>query len=74
MKQKLTHYYVQAQDGDKKPQIVCHTEDEETGELYHKFMDKKKAKKLLETEKKITPDVKFRVVKMTESYELGEWI
>ena len=40
---------------------------------YHKFLDKKKAQELLEAEKVATPNVKFRVVKCTETYDVGTW-
>ena len=72
-KQSFTHYYVQAQKEGEAPEIVYHTHDKKTKEYYHKFLDKKKAKALAEAEKKITPDVKFRVVKCTETYDADAW-
>ena len=72
-KQSFTHYYVQAQKEGEQPEIVHHTYDEEKKEYYYKFLDKKKAKALAEAEKKITPDVKFRVVKCVETYEPDAW-
>lgn len=72
-KQSFTHYYVQAQKEGEAPEIVYHTHDEKAKEYYHKFLDKKKAKALAEAEKKITPDVKFRVVKCTETYDTEPW-
>ena len=72
-KQSFTHYYVQAQNEGEQPEIVHHTYDEEEKEYYYKFLDKKKAKALAEAEKKITPDVKFRVVKCVETYEPDAW-
>lgn len=72
-KQSFTHYYVQAQNSNGEPEIVHHTYDKEEKEYYYKFLDKKKAKALAEAEKKITPNVKFRVVKCTETYETEPW-
>lgn len=72
-KQSFTHYYVQAQENGGLPEIVHHTYDEKTKEYFHKFMDRKKAKALAEAEKKILPEVKFRVVKCTETYDASEW-
>lgn len=43
MKNSFTHYYVQAQEEGQLPLIVVHSEDKETGEQYHKFLDRKKA-------------------------------
>ena len=73
-KQSFTHYYVQAQKEGEAPEIVYHTHDKKANEYYYKFLDKKKAKALADAEKKITPDVKFRVVKCTESYDADAWI
>jgi hypothetical protein len=72
-KQSFTHYYVQAQKEGEAPKIVYHTHDKKTKEYYHKFLEKKKAKALAEAEKKITPDIKFRVVKCTETYDTEPW-
>lgn len=72
-KQSFTHYYVQAQKEGEAPGIVYHTYDEEEKEYYHKFLERKKAKALAEAEKKITPEIKFRVVKCTETYDAEPW-
>ena len=73
MKKSFTHYYVQALEEGKAPQLVIHSEDKETGEQYYKFMDRVKALALAKAEKAITPDVKFRVMKCTETYQDSEW-
>ena len=73
-KQSFTHYYVQAQKEGEAPEIVYHTHDKKTKEYYYKFLNRKQAKELAEAEKKITPDVKFRVIKLTETYEPTPWI
>ena len=70
----MTYYYVQAQVKGKDPQIVYHTHDKKAKKYYHKFLDRKKAKALAEAEKKLTPDVLFRVVKLTETYIASEWL
>ena len=72
-KQSIVHYYVQAKKKDEAPEIVYHTHDKETNEYFYKFLNKKQAKKLAEDEKKISPDVKFRVVKLTEVYDVDSW-
>ena len=72
-KQSFTYYYVQAQKEGEAPEIVYHTHDKKAKEYYHKFIDRKKAKALAEAEKKITPEVKFRVVKLTETYDADAW-
>ena len=72
-KQSFTHFYVQAQKEAEAPEIVYHTHDKKAKEYYHKFLDRKKAKALAEAEKKITPEVKFRVVKCTETYDTEPW-
>lgn len=72
-KQSFIHYYVQAQKGDEAPEIVYHTYDKKSKEHYHKFFDKKKAKALAEAEKKLAPEIKFRVVKCTETYDADTW-
>lgn len=72
-KQSFTHYYVQAQKEGEAPEIVYHTHDKKAKEYYHKFLDRKKAKALAEAEKKITPEIKFRVVKCTETYDTEPW-
>lgn len=73
-KRSFTHYYVQAQENGGLPQIVMHTYNETTQEHYHKFIDRKKALELIVAEKKATPDVKFRVVKCTETFDTGDWV
>lgn len=71
--QSFTYYYVQAQKVGLHPQIVHHTYNEKAKEDCYKFLDKKKAKALAEAEKKITPDVKFRIVKCVETYKPDVW-
>lgn len=65
---------MQAQEEGGLPEIVSHTYNKETKEYFHKFLDRKTAQELLETEKKATPNVKFRVVKCTETYDAGSWV
>ena len=66
-KQSFTHYYVQALIEGESPQVVYHSEDS------YKCLDRKKAQKLAEAEKQITPEHKFRVVKCTETYDPKPW-
>lgn len=75
MKHSFTHYYVQSKkaNGNDNPQVVAHSKDAETGELYYKFIDKKKANKLLSDEKKISPEYQYRVIKEITTYEESVW-
>lgn len=75
MKRTFSHYYVVSKKEGKKQMVVAHSKDDETGEEYFKFMDKKKAIALMESEKKITPDYQFCVMKEPTSYsEATKWI
>lgn len=71
---KQTFYYVQVLNKDNLPEIIYHSQDDETGEFYYKFLDKKKAQKLLDDEKKVLPNKKFRLVKLVETYTVNEWL
>lgn len=73
MKHSFTHYFLQSKLGDAPPQIVGHSQDDETKEIYHKFLDRKKAVKLMEDEKKVSPEYKYRIVKCTEIFDEGTW-
>jgi hypothetical protein len=75
MKHSFTHYYVQSKKvaGDEQPQIVGHSKDDETGEIYYKFLDIKKANKLLADEKLVSPEYKYRVIKEVTTYEETAW-
>ena len=72
-KKSFTYYYVQAQEEGALPEIVSHTYDKKKKEHYYKFLARKKAQELLEKEKLIAPNIKFRVVKCTETYDVGTW-
>ena len=72
-KKSFAHYYVQAQEEGGLPEIVSHAYDKKKKEYFHKFLDRKKAQELLDKEKLITPNTKFRVVKCTEIYDAGIW-
>lgn len=73
-KKSFTHYYVQAQEEGGLPQVVVHTISKAKLEQYHKFTDRKKAQEFLEVEKKSAPNVKFRIVKCTETFESSSWV
>ncbi len=73
MKHSFTHYFLQSKKGDERPKIVGHSQDKKTKEIYHQFLDRKKAIKLMEDEKKISPEYKYRIVKETTSYDEGTW-
>lgn len=64
----MTIYYVQSRDKDNNLGIVGHSEDEETKEVYYKFMDKSKARKLMDDERKVSPEKMYRIVKETTTF------
>lgn len=70
----FTYYYVQAKTKGDFPQIIYHTYDEKRNEYFYKFLDKKKAQDLADSEKKTNPNENFRIVKLIEKYIAGEWI
>ncbi len=72
MKRSFTNYFLQSKKGDERPQIVGHSKDK-TGEIYHKFLDRKNAVKLMEDEKKVSPEYKYRIIKETTTYDEGAW-
>lgn len=72
-KHSSIYYFIQSKLGDNPPQIIGHSEDEETREIYYKFMDKKKALKLIEEERKVSPQYKYRLVKCTTTYQEDNW-
>lgn len=69
MKHNSIYYFVQSLNSEGEKGTVCHTKDEETGELYYRFFDKKKAVALMEAERKVSPELTYRVVKITETFE-----
>jgi len=69
-----THYFIQSIAPGNIVTVVAHSKDEETGELYSKFLDKKKALKLMEEEFKINPDFTFNLIKVVETYEIVKTI
>jgi len=73
MRNTSTHYFAQSQLGHNPPEIVGHSQDEETKEIYYKFLERKKAVKLIADERKLDPERKYRVVKVTTISEAGSW-
>ena len=73
MKHSSTYYFVQSKAENEDAKIVGHSTDDETGEVYYKFIDRSKATKLLKDEKKVAPELKYRIVKQTESLETSSW-
>jgi len=70
---KFNYYYVQI-NTKEGPTIVAHSKDEETGELYHNFLSRGKANKLLKDQKKANPNEKYRVVREVKQYFATEWV
>lgn len=73
MKHSFTYYFVQSKLGDAQPKIVGHSQDNETKEIYYKFLDRKKAIKLMEDKKKVSPKYTYRIVKYTETFNEDAW-
>ena len=74
MTHSTTFYFVQSKLGDNRPETVGHSKDKKTGEIYYKFMDRKKAHKLMKDEKLVSPEYNYRLVKETITYNEGAWI
>lgn len=72
MKHTFSYYYVQCRI-DGKVDIVGHSENDETKEVYYKFLDKKKAIKLIEEERKLNPEYNYRLIKHTQITEESNW-
>lgn len=72
-KETFNYFYVQALLVSGEIQIVPHSLDQETNEPYHLFINRVQAVELMKSSKEASPKVKFRVVKYTETYELGNW-
>jgi hypothetical protein len=72
-KHSFTHYYIQSKKEGEMPKIVGHSQDKKTKEIYYKFLDKKKANKLLEDEREVSPEYQYRIVKETITYEESNW-
>ena len=68
MKHSSKYYYIESK-GKDKISIIGHSKDEKTGEIYYKFLDKKKALSLVEAERLISPEYKYRVCTITETIE-----
>lgn len=72
MKHTSSYYYVESLV-EKSIKTIGHSADEETGEIYYKFLDRKKANNLLRDEKKLVPEFKYRVVKVTTTHNAEQW-
>jgi hypothetical protein len=70
---KSNKFWVECREPGGKEYIVCHSKDDETGELYHLFLTRAKASKLLEAEKKLTPHNKYRVVREVRQMFQTKW-
>lgn len=70
----MVYYYVQSKSENNDVATLGHSQDDETGEVYYKFISKAKAHKLAQEEKKIKPDLKYRIVKVIERVEIGPWL
>lgn len=69
----MTYYCVQSKDKKDNIETIGHSQDEETKEVYCKFIDKSKAYEFLEDEKQSSPKLKYRIVKIIERIEVGPW-
>lgn len=69
-----TYYYIQSMIDGKEPEIIGHSKNKETGEVYYKMLSRKQALNLMKDERKVSPEYKYRVVKETQSFSEGEWL
>lgn len=69
----MTYYFLQSRLNDKISN-VGHSQDKKTKEIYYKFIDKKKCRKLMEEEMKVSPEYEYRIMKVIERIEVGSWI
>jgi hypothetical protein len=70
MKHSSTVYWIEA-DKNGKRAIIGHSQDKKTGEIYHEFLNRKEAVKLMDEERKVSPEYKYRLIKKTTTIELG---
>jgi hypothetical protein len=68
----MTYYFLQSRLNDHV-QTVGHSKDEETGEIYTKFINRKDCKKLMLDEMKVSPEYEYRIMKVIERVEVGKW-
>ena len=74
MSKSFTYYYVQLRKSESDlPEILQHGKDDDTGEVYYEFFDKKQAKKHADQGKKDYPDYQIRIMKRMDTYTEGEW-
>jgi len=73
MRLKSTTFWVESKDEKGKEQIVGHSQDQKTGEIYFLHLTKASANKLLKAEKKISPEYKYRVVREIKEMFRTEW-
>lgn len=73
MRIKSNTFWVESKDKKGKEQIIAHSKDAETGELYHLFLSRTKANKLLKDEKKVSPQYKYRVIREVREIFMTQW-
>lgn len=72
MKSTWTIYWVESMKDDKRS-YVGHSQDKTTGEVHYKFLERSKALKMIQDEKKLSPEYKYRLVKQTTTTQFGGW-
>jgi hypothetical protein len=70
MKHSSTVYWIESIDKKGKESVVGHSQDDKTKEVYYKFLDRKKALKLIDDERKVSPEYRYRLVKQTTITEI----
>lgn len=63
MNLKSNTFWVESKDKNGKVQIVGHSQDKKTGEIYHLHVSRSSANKLLKAEQKVSPEYRYRVVR-----------
>jgi hypothetical protein len=73
MEQSVTYWFVQSQDSNNTPEIVAHSQDDETKILYYKFTTHKKAKQFADAKKLLNSNIKYCIVKCIKTYDAETW-
>lgn len=73
MRIKSNVFWVESKDSKDNIQTICHGKDEETGEMYYKFLSRVQANKFLKDEQKAKPKYKYRVVREVREIFQTQW-
>lgn len=69
----MKEYIVQSKNDKGTIQSIAHSICKNTGGLFCKFIDKKKAEDLLNKEKEISPEYQYRILTITKTHKCSDW-